>query len=266
LYKRALDFPTRFPFLSGFLPGSFSPYRFDPNLVVCTTHQYNMPGGRDFLSPNDIEVVPRTQQAQVSPVHSVFTSEKVHPPKYPRKIQLHIASLEGGPEQSGRSSLNPSISLSVGLLESDGKPFTTARQKRAPVVNWNSNTPAFFVDESSQIRFELNSHRALKKRPRSLGSVTIGIPELLERAPTGTDRESFVEYRIPQASPSSRTSSDSDRGSASEQSSQLSVEDETGLGPVLKFSIRDLVATGAASDMLLPVKPPISPIDSQISH
>jgi len=222
-----------------------------------------MPGGRNFLSPNDIEVSPRTPQDQEAPVHSVLTSEKVHPPKYPRKIQFHIASLEGGPEQSGRSNFNPSISLSVGLLESDGQPFTTGRQKRAPIVNWTSNTPAFFVNESSQVRFELNSHRALKKKPRSLGSITIGIPELLARAPTGTDRESFVEYRIPQPSPRSRTSSDSDR--ASEQSPQLSDEGEFGLGPVLRFSIRDLVATGAASDMLLRVKSPSSP-NSQISH
>ena len=122
---------------------------------------------------------------------------------------------------------------------------------------------SFLVHETSKIRFELNYHPVLKTRTKSLGSITLSVPELLLKAPTGADRESckfrrllssyehsflstVVEYRIPSMpSSGSRSSSDSDR---SQQNSQPI---NTGEGPLLKFSVRDLVATGAASDALL---------------
>jgi hypothetical protein len=128
------------------------------------------------------------------------------------------------------------------------------------------------VHESSQIRFELNYHPALRKKSRSLGSITLSIPELLLRAPTGADREScesgnsflsykhsslstVVEYRIPSASSGNRSSSESDRGS--QQNSQPI---NTGAVPLLKFSIRDLVATGVVSDAFPSVKQPGSSV------
>lgn len=49
-----------------------------------------------------------------------------------------LEALEGGP---GRLNLNPSVSLSVGLLGSNSEPFTTDRVKCGSIVNWNSNTP-----------------------------------------------------------------------------------------------------------------------------
>jgi len=210
---------------------------------------------KNFLSPDAIEVVPRTSPPREALENSIFAQEKVCPPEYPRKVQFHIASLEaleGGP---GRLNLNPSVSLSVGLLGSNSEPFTTDRVKCGSIVNWNSNTPVFFVHESSQIRFELNYHPALRKKSRSLGHITLSIPELLLRAPTGADRESFVEYRIPSASSESHSSSESDRGSQ-----QKSQPINTGKDPLVKFSIRDLVATGAASDAFPGVKQPGSSI------
>jgi len=157
--------------------------------------------------------------------------------------------------------LDPSVSLSVRLLGSNSESFTTDRVKCGSIVNWNSNTPVFLVHESSQIRFELNYHSALRKKSRSLGSVTLSIPDLLLRAPTGADRESFVEYRIPSASSGNGSSSESDRGS--QQNSQSI---NAGEGPLLKFSIRDLVATGAAPDAFPSVKIPKSSIGDTLNR
>lgn len=64
-----------------------------------------------------------------------------------------------------------------------------------------------------------------------------------------------VEYRIPSASSESHSSSESDRGSQ-----QKSQPINTGKDPLVKFSIRDLVATGAASDAFPGVKQPGSSI------
>ncbi|KIM35338.1 hypothetical protein M413DRAFT_350871 [Hebeloma cylindrosporum] len=218
-----------------------------------------MPADKQLLSPDAIEVVPRSPPTPRTPQaleDLMFAKVKVCPPEYPRKLQLHLESIEfeGAGPRTGRLNLNPSVSLSVVLLDSNGTAsftHTTHRVKWASTIKWSSNTPGFFVHESSQIRFELNYHLALKKKTKSLGSITLGIPELLPRAPTGTDRDSFVNYRIPTiASSENRSSSDSDRGS---QPNHQPID--TGESALLTFSIRDLVASDTFPSVKLPKSP-----------
>ncbi|PPQ92439.1 hypothetical protein CVT25_008660 [Psilocybe cyanescens] len=113
-----------------------------------------------------------------------------------KRIQFHIISIQGLPQQAGWQTIS-SIFLSVESLETRDS-FATGHKKNSSLISWGENMPQMDLKDSSKVRFELKS-QVLWKNKTVLGTTDVfEIGQLLKmQSQAGEDRDAHIELIVP---------------------------------------------------------------------